>query len=113
MIIMRFFPTIAALLIAFSAPALHAQTAPTDPATILAEAGAGTRWGLVVADTEGREIVAIDPDGRFMPASNTKIFTTAAAMWRMADGSFPDRANGGARVRIEPRKALPTPLTNA
>jgi D-alanyl-D-alanine carboxypeptidase/D-alanyl-D-alanine-endopeptidase (penicillin-binding protein 4) len=99
---MRFFPPIAALLIAIGAPAVHAQTASSDPATILAEAGPGTRWGLVVTDPDGREIVAIDPDGRFMPASNTKIFTTAAAMWRMADGSFPDGANGGARVRIMP-----------
>jgi D-alanyl-D-alanine carboxypeptidase/D-alanyl-D-alanine-endopeptidase (penicillin-binding protein 4) len=101
---MRFFPSIAALLIAIGAPAVYAQTASSsDPATILAEAGPGTRWGLVVTDPDGREIVAIDPEGRFMPASNTKVFTTAAAMWRMADGSFPDNANGGARVRVEPR----------
>ena len=53
---------------------------------ILAEAGPGTRWGMVVADESGREIVAIDPEGRFMPASNTKIYTTAAALWAERKG---------------------------
>ncbi len=45
----------------------------------LAEAGPGTRFGLLVATADGRELVAIAPDARFIPASNTKIFTTAAA----------------------------------
>lgn len=47
---------------------------------ILAEAGPGTRWGMVVADEEGKIILSINPDGRFMPASNTKIVTTMAGM---------------------------------
>lgn len=34
---------------------------------------AGTRWGVLVVDDQGREIVAIDPDRRFVPASNSKI----------------------------------------
>ena len=38
----------------------------------------GTRWGLVVMTMDGRELVSINPDARFLPASNTKIFTVAA-----------------------------------
>mgnify|MGYP003631017729 FL=1 len=40
---------------------------------------AGVRWGLLVTDAQGHEIAAINPDQRFLPASNTKLFTTAAA----------------------------------
>lgn len=69
---------------------------------ILAEAGPGTRWGVVVADAEGREVVAINPDGRFMPASNTKLFTTAAALWAQAKGGVLDQQASGAEVRLAP-----------
>ena len=91
------------VLAAVAAPAF-AQAAPPagDPAAILAEAGPGTRWGLVVVDEAGREVVSIDPDDRFIPASNTKIFTTAATMWAMHRGELPEAGNGGARVRLEP-----------
>ena len=65
-----------------------------------AEAATGTRFGLVVADETGREIVAIHPDGRFVPASNTKIFTTAAAYAALPDLDAPD-VTGGAAVRLE------------
>lgn len=97
---MRLFLPFAFLLAALSASPAFADTPPIDPAAILTEAGPGTRWGLVVVDDQGREIVAIDPDGRFIPASNTKTITTAAAMWAMANGGFPDSLNGGARVRL-------------
>lgn len=66
----------------------------------LAKAGPGVRFGLVVTDEQGREIVAIAPDARFIPASNTKMFTTAAAYAAMPDLDAPDTA-GGAAVRIE------------
>ena len=39
----------------------------------------GIRWGLVVADMDGNELIAIKPDDRFTPASNMKIITTMAA----------------------------------
>jgi D-alanyl-D-alanine carboxypeptidase/D-alanyl-D-alanine-endopeptidase (penicillin-binding protein 4) len=39
----------------------------------------GIRWGLVVADMDGEELLALRPDDRFTPASNTKIITTLAA----------------------------------
>lgn len=71
-----------------------------DPvAAALAQAPQGTRIGLVVADEAGREIVAIRPDERFVPASNTKLFTTAAAFATL-DTAGPDAA-GGASVRLE------------
>lgn len=70
-------------------------------APILAEAGPGTRWGLAVADAQGREIAAIDPEGRFIPASNTKLFTTAAALWAEANGQAGRLADRGTTVRID------------
>ncbi|MDJ0922009.1 MAG: D-alanyl-D-alanine carboxypeptidase/D-alanyl-D-alanine-endopeptidase [Henriciella sp.] len=39
----------------------------------------GIRWGLVVADMDGTELIALKPEDRFTPASNTKIATTMAA----------------------------------
>jgi len=91
-----------ALLLGLLLPGLAAaqDAGANDPAAILAEAGAGTRWGLVVADQEGREILALNPDNRFIPASNTKVFTTAAAMWARARGEFPQPGDGGTRVRL-------------
>jgi D-alanyl-D-alanine carboxypeptidase/D-alanyl-D-alanine-endopeptidase (penicillin-binding protein 4) len=66
----------------------------------LAEAGPGPRFGLVVAGPDGEEIVAINPDGRFIPASNTKILTTVAGFATLADVDRPD-VRGGASVRLE------------
>jgi D-alanyl-D-alanine carboxypeptidase/D-alanyl-D-alanine-endopeptidase (penicillin-binding protein 4) len=66
----------------------------------LREAGPGTRFGLVVADQSGRELIAIAPDDRFIPASNTKMFTTAAGMATLPALDSPD-ASGGAAVRLE------------
>lgn len=66
----------------------------------LAQAGPGLRFGLVVVDADGRELVAINPDERFIPASNTKILTTAAAFANLGDLDRPDAA-GGAAVRLE------------
>ncbi|GAA0751617.1 D-alanyl-D-alanine carboxypeptidase/D-alanyl-D-alanine-endopeptidase [Sphingomonas sp. ABOLD] len=77
--------------------------APLPPAVAeaLAKAPPGTRIGLVVVDAAGREIVALRPDERFVPASNTKLFTTAAAFATL-DVAAPDGA-GGATVRLEGR----------
>ncbi|MEA2999323.1 MAG: hypothetical protein QOK17_1156 [Sphingomonadales bacterium] len=69
----------------------------------LAEAGSGIRFGIVVADaSDGRELVAIAPEGRFVPASSTKMFTAAAAFAALPGLDQPDR-NGGAAVRLEAR----------
>ncbi|MGN7161062.1 D-alanyl-D-alanine carboxypeptidase/D-alanyl-D-alanine endopeptidase [Sphingomonas sp. SAFR-052] len=69
----------------------------------LAQAPAGTRFGLVVRDAGGVERVAIDADQRFVPASNTKIFTTIAAFANL-DIDGPDGARTG--VRIEGRDVV-------
>lgn len=66
----------------------------------LATAPAGTRFGLVVMTEDGRELIAVNPDGRFIPASNTKMLTTAAAFANLARLDQPDTA-GGATVRLE------------
>jgi D-alanyl-D-alanine carboxypeptidase/D-alanyl-D-alanine-endopeptidase (penicillin-binding protein 4) len=71
---------------------------------VLAEAGPGTRFGLVVAGEEGRELVAIAPEGRFVPASVTKMFTIAAAFATLPALEVPDAA-GGTAIRLDPNAA--------
>lgn len=71
---------------------------------VLAQAAPGTRFGLVVVDADGHEIVAVNPEQRFIPASNTKMFTTAAAFATL-DVTSPD-ATGGAAVRLEGRDVI-------
>jgi D-alanyl-D-alanine carboxypeptidase/D-alanyl-D-alanine-endopeptidase (penicillin-binding protein 4) len=66
----------------------------------LAAAPAGTRFGLVVMTEDGRELIAINPDNRFIPASNTKMLTTAAAFANLPALDQPDAA-GGASVRLD------------
>ncbi|HYD12899.1 MAG TPA: D-alanyl-D-alanine carboxypeptidase/D-alanyl-D-alanine-endopeptidase [Allosphingosinicella sp.] len=66
----------------------------------LRQAGPGIRFGLAVATEDGRELVAVAPDARFIPASNTKLFTTAAAFATLAGLDRPDAA-GGASVALE------------
>src|SRR4051812_48234140 len=74
---------------------------------ILHAAGQGPRFGLVVADDSGKELIAIDPDGRYIPASNTKMFTTAATFATLDGLDRPD-ATGGAAIRLEAyRKGAP------
>ena len=90
----------AILIFAIAGPAA-AQDAPLQQRVeaALRASGPGTRFGLVVSDEDGRELVAIAPDERFIPASNTKMFTTAAAFYALAlDG--PDKT-GGATVRLD------------
>lgn len=91
---------LAAILIIIAGTA-HAQDAALRQQVeqTLRQAGPGTRFGLVVTTMDGREIVAIAPDDRFAPASNTKLFSTAAAFDVLAvDG--PD-TTGGAAVRLD------------
>lgn len=93
-------PALVALLLA-GVPADVPPPLPPGVTEALARAPEGTRIGLVVIDPEGREIVALRPDERFIPASNTKLFTTAAA-FETLDVAVPDGA-GGATVRLEGR----------
>lgn len=101
--------TLSAALAACGAPRLASSPPPRPPglasevhAILDVTALQGIRWGLLVTTMDGREIVAINPDQRFMPASNTKLFTTAAAMATLPGLAQPDRL-GGAAVRILPR----------
>jgi len=69
----------------------------------------GTRWGLVVMTMEGKELIAIRPDERFTPASNTKIFTVAAAFHRLGDLTQADPSMGTS-VRVVARADGPPDL---
>lgn len=88
------------------APLLLIAAAPAglerEIAAELAAAHPGARFGLVVVGEDGREIVTLLPDQRFVPASNTKLLTTAALFDSGIDVDGPDLA-GGASVRLEPR----------
>jgi serine-type D-Ala-D-Ala carboxypeptidase/endopeptidase (penicillin-binding protein 4) len=91
---------IVALAIGAASPVAAQQNLQQRVEARLSEAGPGVRFGLVVATEDGRELVAITPDGRFMPASNTKLFTTAAAFASLPGLDRPDTA-GGASVALE------------
>ena len=80
-------------------PASAQSAVQREVAQQLATAEPGTRFGLVVTDMDGRELIAINPDGRFIPASNTKLFTTAAAFATLPGLDQPDQA-GGAAVQL-------------
>ena len=45
---------------------------------------AGAQWGIAVARLDGAPLLMKDANQRFLPASNVKIFTTAAAIARLA-----------------------------
>jgi len=101
---------IVAALIPLSAAAAQAPQ-PLQPRVeaILHAAGQGPRWGIVVADDTGKELIAIDPNGRYMPASNTKMFTTAAFFANFDQLDQPD-TTGGAAVRLETYRKGPPDL---
>ncbi|MEM9570101.1 MAG: D-alanyl-D-alanine carboxypeptidase/D-alanyl-D-alanine-endopeptidase [Pseudomonadota bacterium] len=61
----------------------------------------GIRWGLVVADMGGTELIAMRADDRFTPASNTKIVTTMAT-YHLLSTLEQNRFNPGTRVYLEP-----------
>lgn len=105
----------AALILALDAPAptaaqkpqpLHQQSLQQRVALKLSETGSGIRFGLVVAAEDGRELVSIAPESRFMPASNTKIFTTAAAFATLSGLDRPD-LTGGASIWLDARRRGP------
>ncbi len=95
----------ASLLLALTAPFVMAATAPeiapvrSAVEAILAQGPLGTRYGLLVTTLEGEPLLAIDPDKRFIAASNTKIFVTATAY---ADLPALQQAAMGTAVRLEP-----------
>lgn len=89
-----------------AASALEAPPAAADPralpgpvAAALATAPAGTRFGLLVVDDAGKVVAALDPDKRFIPASNTKLFTTAAGFALLPEAAA-DKGVAGAGVAL-------------
>ena len=78
---------------------ITARSLEDDVNAILAVAPEGTRFGLVVQRTNGQEILAIAPEQRFIPASNTKIYTTLAAYRLLPE--LQETAEGTG-VRLEP-----------
>ncbi len=82
-----------------------AQTLEQQVRAKLGEAATGTRFGLVVATEDGTEIVAIDPDGRYIPASNTKMFSTAVTFATDPDVNAPDTKYGN-WVRLNGRDVV-------
>ncbi|HET9427421.1 MAG TPA: D-alanyl-D-alanine carboxypeptidase/D-alanyl-D-alanine-endopeptidase, partial [Allosphingosinicella sp.] len=99
--------TMIGLAIAAAAPALaFQQSLEQTAASQLAQAPLGSRFGLVVTDAQGRELIAINPDNRFIPASNTKLFTTAAAFAALPGLDQPDSAGGAAVRLVEVRRRV-------
>jgi D-alanyl-D-alanine carboxypeptidase/D-alanyl-D-alanine-endopeptidase (penicillin-binding protein 4) len=68
----------------------------------------GTRWGLIVTTLDSRELVSINADERFLPASNTKLFTVAAAFHTLGDMTQTDPARGTSLRLITANGAPPT-----
>ena len=107
---MRLFQLILLALLMAASPAIAQQASPLERQVMqsLSAAPKGTRIGLLVVDSDGKDVVAVRADDRFIPASNTKLFTTAAAMefapqLAMAAGTNRiDMARAGSRMRIEP-----------
>lgn len=101
--------TLALVALAAATPLAAQQVAPIQSRVEaeLAKAAPGTRYGLVVTDAQGREIVSVNPDQRFIPASNTKIITTATAYMTLSGIDRPD-TEGGASVRIKGRDVVLT-----
>lgn len=96
---------LASAAIAVPAVAQNADLTSRVETVLATTAGPGTRFGLVVVDDQGRDVVAINPDSRFIPASNTKMFTTATALEMLGDLTQPD-TTGGAAVRLEGRDVI-------
>lgn len=77
MFVKAMFPILALM---WAAPVLAEPAALSLPiAEALETAPKGTRFGLLVVDDAGRDVLAFNPDQRFVPASVTKIVTTATA----------------------------------
>lgn len=80
--------------------AVHAAAHADPVAVALAALPQGARMGLLVVDVKGTVLAQANADQRMVPASTTKLFTTAAALALLPDPTAPD-ATGGADVVLE------------
>ncbi|MFN3516214.1 MAG: D-alanyl-D-alanine carboxypeptidase/D-alanyl-D-alanine-endopeptidase [Novosphingobium sp.] len=80
-------------------PAPRPQTLQQEVEARLATAPQGTRFGLLVVDEQGQVVVSVNADQRFIPASNTKMFTTAAA-YALLPGMDQEDAASGTQVAL-------------
>ena len=93
-----------AFALSLSLASADAQTSPapvplqTTVEQKLAEGPPGSRFGMLVTTLDGEVLVSIAPDQRFIPASNTKMFTTAIAY---AELPALQQTAKGAGVRLE------------
>lgn len=81
---------------------------PPPPAPFEAMEVEGVRWGVSVMTLDGREVFARKADERFIPASSTKVFTSAAA-FHYLDGLETADPEGGTSLWLEPRGAGEAP----
>ena len=79
---------------AFSLLAACASAPPPEARPFEQMSASGVRWGAVVTTLDGRELVSVRGEVRFIPASNTKLFTTAAAFHFLSDLETQDPAHG-------------------
>lgn len=88
-------------LVAAAAPSPPAADMDVTPiaARILQSHANGTRYGLLVTTLEGQVVASINADQRFIPASNTKMFTTITAFAALPQL---DAAAEGTGVSISP-----------
>ena len=89
-----------AMCLLFVSTGAYAQSLQAEVEAILSEAGEGTRWGVVIADAGGEEIIVVNPENRFVPASNTKLFVTAAAHWSAINFAMIAKAGNGTAVGL-------------
>lgn len=75
---------------------------PPRPAPFAETEVAGVRWGAIVMTLDGREVFSLNADERFIPASNTKVFTSTAAFHYLLGLDAPDPA-AGTSLWLEPR----------
>jgi len=83
----------AGLPIILSACAFHSSSAPLGPYALAERLSPilrtsqeqGVRWGVVISTRDGKVLFSRNATGRFIPASNAKLFTTAAAMADLAE----------------------------
>lgn len=75
---------------------------PPPPAPFASMEVEGVRWGVSVMTLDGQEVFSRSADERFIPASNTKVFTSAAAFHYLENLDTPDPA-AGTSLWLEPR----------